>query len=71
MLINKRRNETVWSVHTLPTKCEGCLTSLPLYLLQKPLTETALLYILDQLITYYLINAIDGSQQVSALDTDL
>jgi len=29
LIQNKRRNETVWCVHTLPTKCEGCLTSLP------------------------------------------
>ena len=26
LIQNKHRNETVWCVHTLPTKCEGCLT---------------------------------------------
>jgi len=58
LIQNKHRNETVWCVHTLPTKCEGCLTSLPT---AKTCNGNLLLYILD-----HLINAID-SQQVSAL----
>jgi len=62
LIQNKRRNETVWCVHTLRASPQSAKDASPVCLLQKPSTETALLYILD-----HLINAI-GSQQVSALD---